>query len=81
MQCQWQPLVDACGCLAAQAAVYGVPETNIRGIPFGFKGFESRQYQKCMQLTPRNIDAIHMEGGSFLGTSSADADVATIVKW
>lgn len=33
-----------------------------------------------MTLTRHNTDAIHMEGGSFLGISSVDADVDEIVK-
>ncbi len=61
--------------------MYGVPEGNIRGIPSGFKGFQARQNQKSMVLTQRNTDGVHMEGGSFLGTSSVDGDVGQIVKW
>ena len=64
-----------------QAVVYGVPECNIRGIPYGFKGFQERRYQKPVELTKGNTDAIHLEGGSFLGTCSDPGDVGQIVKW
>lgn len=68
-------------CHTLQASDYGVPEGNIRGIPFGFKGFQDPKLQKHVLLTRRNTDAIHMEGGSMLGTSSVEGNVGTIVKW
>ena len=61
--------------------MYGVPECNIRGIPYGFKGFQERRYQKPVEVTKGNTDAIHLEGGSFLGTCSDQGDVGQIVKW
>ncbi|GAB4820285.1 hypothetical protein N2152v2_007331 [Parachlorella kessleri] len=72
---------DIIRSIVSKAVVYGVPECNIRGIPYGFKGFQERRYQKPVELSKANTDAIHLEGGSFLGTCSDQGDVGQIVKW
>jgi hypothetical protein len=64
-----------------QASDYGVPEGNILGIRYGFRGFEERQAYPALHLTRAGTDDIHLEGGTVLGTSSGEADVMQIVKW
>jgi 6-phosphofructokinase 1 len=58
---------------------YGVPAGNILGIRYGFKGFYDRKHRPVV-LTKRNVEGIHLEGGTILGTSRGGADVAAIVK-
>lgn len=58
---------------------YGVPEGNILGIQYGFKGFYDKQAPPRV-LTRSNVEGIHLEGGTILGTSRGGADMAKIVK-
>lgn len=58
---------------------YGVPEGNILGIRYGFKGFYDRVARPVV-LTKRNVEGIHLEGGTILGTSRGGADIQKIVK-
>lgn len=60
---------------------YGVPEGNVIGIRYGFEGFYDK-HAKPIMLTKRGVEGIHLEGGSFLGTSrrASGADLHKIVK-
>ncbi|PRW56044.1 phosphofructokinase family isoform B [Chlorella sorokiniana] len=58
---------------------YGVPEANIMGIRYGFKGFYDRKH-KPVTLTRRMVEEIHLEGGTILGTSRGLPNVPEIVK-
>eukprot|EP01025_Chloroclados_australasicus_P014485 TRINITY_DN16794_c0_g1_i20.p1 TRINITY_DN16794_c0_g1~~TRINITY_DN16794_c0_g1_i20.p1 ORF type:complete len:478 (-),score=75.03 TRINITY_DN16794_c0_g1_i20:535-1839(-) len=58
---------------------YGVPDGNIWGIRYGFQGFYS-QRDKPIVLNKNNVDGIHLEGGTILGTSRGGADIKAIVK-
>jgi 6-phosphofructokinase 1 len=58
---------------------YGVPEGNILGIRYGYKGFYDRRY-KPVVLTKRSVEGIHLQGGTILGTSRGGADIKEIVK-
>lgn len=58
---------------------YGVPEGNVLGIRYGFKGFYDRKH-KPIVLTKRSVEGIHLEGGTILGTSRGGADLKKIVK-
>ncbi len=57
-----------------QALDYGVPEQNILGIRFGFKGFYDRKY-KPVHMTRALVESIQLEGGTILGTSRGRAKV------
>lgn len=46
---------------------YGVK--RIRGFRYGFKGFFPEQGYDTIELTPKVVDDIHKNGGTFLGTS------------
>lgn len=58
---------------------YGVPEGNILGVQYGFKGFYDKEAPPRV-LTRSNVEGIHLEGGTILGTSRGGADMAKIVK-
>jgi len=58
---------------------YGVPEGNILGMRFGFKGFYDHK-RKPLILTKKSVEGIHLEGGTILGTSRGGADILRIVK-
>eukprot|EP01024_Parvocaulis_polyphysoides_P035722 TRINITY_DN3172_c0_g1_i2.p1 TRINITY_DN3172_c0_g1~~TRINITY_DN3172_c0_g1_i2.p1 ORF type:complete len:555 (-),score=96.10 TRINITY_DN3172_c0_g1_i2:219-1883(-) len=58
---------------------YGVPDGNIWGIRYGFQGFYN-QTDKPIVLNRENVDGIHLEGGTILGTSRGGADIKQIVK-
>ena len=58
---------------------YGVPEGNVLGIRYGFKGFYDKVY-KPVVLTKKNVEGIQLEGGTILGTSRGGADIKRIVK-
>ncbi len=51
---------------------YGV--RRIKGIQFGYNGFFKEEGYDTVELNPRNVDAIHKIGGSFLGTSRGGGD-------
>ncbi len=46
---------------------YGVK--RIKGFRFGFKGFFAESAYETIDLSPKVVDDIHKNGGSFLGTS------------
>ena len=56
---------------------YGVPEGNILGIKYGFKGFYNKD-SKPIVLTRRSVEGIHLEGGTMLGTSRGGADMTCV---
>lgn len=58
---------------------YGVPEGQILGIRYGFRGFSDREH-KPVSLTRENMRDVHLDGGSILGTSHVRADINEIVK-
>eukprot|EP00884_Botryococcus_braunii_P013565 jgi/Botrbrau1/22209/Bobra.168_1s0040.1 len=58
---------------------YGVPEGNIMGIRYGFKGFYDRN-AKPVVLTKQKVEGSHLDGGTRLGTSRGGADIKEIVK-
>ncbi|GAB4819008.1 hypothetical protein N2152v2_006054 [Parachlorella kessleri] len=74
-------LNDVIRSLVSKASDYGVPDGNIVGIRYGFKGFEQHRHNPPVPLTRANTDDIHLEGGTVLGTSNAEADIPQIVKW
>ncbi|GFH13166.1 PFK domain-containing protein [Haematococcus lacustris] len=53
---------------------YGVPEGNILGIKYGFRGFYD-QAAKPVPLTKRGVDGIQLQGGTILGTSRGGANM------
>ncbi|BDA40893.1 ATP-dependent 6-phosphofructokinase 5, chloroplastic [Coccomyxa sp. Obi] len=58
---------------------YGVPEGNIQGIRYGYKGFYDKRH-KPIVLTRRVVEGIQLQGGTILGTSRGGADISEIVK-
>lgn len=53
---------------------YGLPEGNILGIRYGFKGFYDKEH-KPMVLTKQSVDGIQLQGGTILGTSRGGANI------
>ncbi|GMH33011.1 hypothetical protein BSKO_00845 [Bryopsis sp. KO-2023] len=58
---------------------YGVPEDQVLGIQYGFKGLLDRSLSPVL-LTSDFIQGIQNEGGSILGTSRQSGNVEAIVK-
>ncbi|KAK9833229.1 hypothetical protein WJX74_010935 [Apatococcus lobatus] len=58
---------------------YGVPEGNIHGIKYGFRGFYDRRHKPVI-LNSKVVDSIQLQGGTILGTSRGGADIKEIVK-
>eukprot|EP00891_Asterochloris_glomerata_P002507 jgi/Astpho2/2507/e_gw1.00048.51.1_t len=58
---------------------YGVPEGNILGIKYGYRGFYDRK-SKPVVLTKKVVEGIQLQGGTILGTSRGGADIKEIVK-
>ncbi len=62
---------------------YGV--TRIWGIPYGYEGLVPSFGHKWIALNPENVDAIHDSGGTILGSSRGNQDIAimvdTLVAW
>lgn len=58
---------------------YGVPESNIMGIRYGYRGFYDKKF-KPVTLTRKYVEGIQLEGGTMLGTSRGGADIKEIVK-
>ena len=58
---------------------YGVSEGNIFGIRYGLKGFYDSKHKPII-LTKKNVESIHLSGGTLLGTSRGGADIHKIVK-
>jgi 6-phosphofructokinase len=53
---------------------YGVPDSNILGIRYGFKGFYEKEFRP-IPLSKAYVDGIHLQGGTILGTSRGGADI------
>lgn len=52
---------------------------RIVGIQYGFEGFISKYNHEVIDLTPEMVDAIHLTGGTILGSSRGNQDVSQIV--
>jgi 6-phosphofructokinase 1 len=52
---------------------------QIVGVRYGFEGFIAKYNHSTVELTPQGVDKIHLFGGTLLGTSRGDQDVALIV--
>jgi len=53
--------------------------TNVIGIQYGFEGFISDHHHPVIELTPDYVDAIHLFGGTILGSSRGNQSVSEIV--
>ncbi len=56
---------------------YGVRQ--VFGFPFGYEGLSSKFNHEPMELTPENTSRIHETGGTILGSSRGNQDVADMV--
>jgi 6-phosphofructokinase 1 len=72
-------LNDVIAGLVSRLEDYGVPEGNILGIKYGFRGFYDKANRPVV-LTKRSVDTIHLQGGTILGTSRGGANIKEIVK-
>lgn len=72
-------LNDVVAGLVHKLTDYGVPDGNILGIRYGYRGFYDPE-NKPIVLTKKSIDGIHLQGGTMLGTSRGGADIKEIVK-
>jgi len=57
---------------------YGVKEGNVLGVPNGFRGFYE-EGSGLRVLTPKAVSAIHLEGGTVLGSSRGGFDLERIL--
>jgi 6-phosphofructokinase 1 len=71
-------LNDIIRALVQSLESLGVPEGNILGIRYGFRGFYTPQFPP-MVLNAEKVDSIHLSGGTVLGTSRGGSDVGRIV--
>lgn len=58
---------------------YGVPEGNVLGIRYGFRGFYDKEH-KPVPLTKRSVDGIQLQGGTILGTSRGGANIKCVIN-
>lgn len=82
--------IVTCGglCPGLNSVIKGIVETlhseygvrEIIGIPYGYAGLAKPQDHPPKLLDPDGVDTIHMEGGSILGTSRGNQNVATLVQ-
>jgi 6-phosphofructokinase 1 len=72
-------LNDVVAGLVNKLTDYGVPEGNVLGIRYGFKGFYDKEHKPTV-LTKRSVDGIQLQGGTILGTSRGGANIKEIVK-
>jgi 6-phosphofructokinase 1 len=72
-------LNDVVAGLVNKLTDYGVPEGNILGIRYGFRGFYDKGH-KPIVLTKKSVDGIQLQGGTILGTSRGGANIKEIVK-
>jgi 6-phosphofructokinase 1 len=56
---------------------YGIPE--VLGIRYGYRGLAPQYKLKPVQLTPENVDDIHTDGGTILGSSRGNQDIGVMV--
>jgi len=52
---------------------------KVIGIQYGFEGFISRYNHPIIELTPESVDAIHLFGGTILGSSRGNQPINEIV--
>lgn len=52
---------------------------RVVGIQYGYEGFISKYNHPVIDLTPEMVDAIHLTGGTILGSSRGNQDVSQIV--
>ncbi|CAL5226255.1 g9100 [Coccomyxa viridis] len=71
-------LNDVIQGLVLKLADYGVPEGNILGIRYGFRGFY--EGHQPVVLTKKSVDDIQLQGGTILGTSRGGADMRRIAE-
>lgn len=57
---------------------YGVKE--VLGFRWGYQGLDPEHYEEPLVLTPGLVDAIHLRGGTILGTSRGPVDKARVVE-
>lgn len=72
-------LNDVVAGLVNKLTDYGVPEGNVLGIRYGFRGFYDKE-NKPIPLTKHSVDGIQLQGGTILGTSRGGANMKEIVK-
>ena len=53
--------------------------TRVVGIMYGFEGLNPAYNHPTMELNPDVVDHIHLQGGSILGSSRGEQDIATMV--
>jgi 6-phosphofructokinase 1 len=58
---------------------YRYKVTNVIGIQYGFEGFISGYNHPIIELTPDYVDAIHLFGGTILGSSRGNQSISEIV--
>jgi 6-phosphofructokinase 1 len=58
---------------------YRYSVSRIIGIQYGYEGFISKYNHPVIDLTPEMVDAIHLTGGTVLGSSRGNQDVSQIV--
>ncbi len=56
---------------------YGI--SRILGFKYGYEGFIPKYNHEVIELTPKMVDSIHLTGGTMLGSSRGNQDVAQIV--
>lgn len=57
---------------------YGV--TEVYGIPYGYRGLNAEHGHRPVVLGPDQVDTIHLEGGSILGSSRGAQDADKMVQ-
>lgn len=57
---------------------YGV--TEVYGIPYGYRGLNAEYGHRPVVLGPDEVDEIHLEGGSILGSSRGEQDPDKMVQ-
>eukprot|EP00798_Chlamydomonas_sp_ICE-L_P022355 gene22355-29450_t len=72
-------LNDVVAGLVNKLSDYGVPDGNILGIKYGFRGL-SDPCGSPMLLTKRSVDGVQLQGGTILGTSRGKADIKDLVR-
>jgi 6-phosphofructokinase 1 len=58
---------------------YRYKVSRILGIQYGYEGFIPKYNHPVIELTPEMVDAIHLTGGTILGSSRGNQDVSIIV--
>jgi len=58
---------------------YRYKVTKVIGFQYGFEGFISQYNHPVIDLTPESVDAIHLFGGTILGSSRGNQNVEEIV--